>query len=401
VSPYSAQDVAHRAGVDAGFVDRLVELGILTPEGGAFAPSDVPRTRLVRTLERGGAPLDGIAAAIRNGDVSLAFMDTPFYERFASLSGMTFEELAAKTGVPVMLLMVIREAIGFGQPQPEDKVREDELRIASVVQRLLETGSRPVVVERLLRVSGESMRRIAETEGDWWHTDVEMPLLASGLSEREMMERSHELSAELTAIQEKAVLEIYHAQHEHAATKNIVEDIESALARAGVHSRVAQPPCVCFLDLSGYTRLTDERGDEVAAELAGQLSRMVRQASVEHGGKPVKWLGDGVMLHFREAGPGVVAALKMVESASTVGLPPAHVGLHAGPVLFQEGDYFGRTVNVAARIADYARPGEVLVSQEVVEASGDVPVEFTEIGPVELKGVSGLVRLHTAHWIPH
>jgi adenylate cyclase len=225
---------------------------------------------------------------------------------------------------------------------------------------------------------------------------VEMPLLESGMTEREMLERSHELSVELAAMQEKAVLEIYHAHHEHTATKNIVEDIENALARAGVHSRVDQPPCVCFLDLSGYTRLTEERGDQVAAELAGQLSRMVRQASVEHGGKPVKWLGDGVMLHFREAGPGVVAALKMVESAATVGLPPAHVGLHAGPVLFQEGDYFGRTVNIAARIADYARPGEVLVSQEVVDASGEVPVAFTEIGPVELKGVSGLVQLHTA-----
>ena len=62
----------------------------------------------------------------------------------------------------------------------------------------------------------------------------------------------------------------------------------------------------------------------------------------------------------------------MVEAAVSVGLPPAHVGLHAGPVLFQEGDYFGRTVNITARIADYARPGEVLVSQEVVDASGDV-----------------------------
>jgi adenylate cyclase len=65
-------------------------------------------------------------------------------------------------------------------------------------------------------------------------------------------------------------------------------------------------------------------------------------------------------------------------------------------VVFQEGDYFGRTVNIAARIADYARPGEVLVTQEVVDASGRTPVTFKEIGPVELKGVSGSLRLHTA-----
>ena len=78
------------------------------------------------------------------------------------------------------------------------------------------------------------------------------------------------------------------------------------------------------------------------------------------------------------------------------GLPPAHVGLHAGPVIFQEGDYYGQTVNVASRIADYARPGEVLVSQEVVDASGGAEVAFREIGPVELKGVAGAVRLHAA-----
>jgi adenylate cyclase len=65
-------------------------------------------------------------------------------------------------------------------------------------------------------------------------------------------------------------------------------------------------------------------------------------------------------------------------------------------VLFQEGDYFGRTVNIASRIADYARPGEVVVSQEVVEATDDPSVRFTEIGPVELKGVAGPMRLHSA-----
>ncbi len=85
----------------------------------------------------------------------------------------------------------------------------------------------------------------------------------------------------------------------------------------------------------------------------------------------MKWLGDGVMLHFPDPGLGVVAALEMVAGVAEAGLPPAHVGLHAGPVIFQEGDYYGQTVNVASRIADYARPGEVVVSQEVVDAVGD------------------------------
>jgi adenylate cyclase len=72
------------------------------------------------------------------------------------------------------------------------------------------------------------------------------------------------------------------------------------------------------------------------------------------------------------------------------------VGIHAGPVLFQEGDYFGRTVNLASRIAEYARPGEVLVTQEVVDQSEPDGVAFREIGPVELKGIGGAVNLHAA-----
>jgi adenylate cyclase len=102
------------------------------------------------------------------------------------------------------------------------------------------------------------------------------------------------------------------------------------------------------------------------------------------------------MFFFRDPGPGVQAALEMVAGAKEAGLPPAHVGLHAGPVLFQEGDYFGRTVNVAARIADYARQGEVLVSDEVVAASQVPAIAFDPIGAVELKGLTEAVSLHVA-----
>jgi adenylate cyclase len=154
---------------------------------------------------------------------------------------------------------------------------------------------------------------------------------------------------------------------------------------------------MCFLDLTGYTRLTEERGDEAAAELAARLAGLVRRSAQAHDGMPVKWLGDGVMFYFRAPAAAVLAALAMAEVVVSHGLPPAHVGIHAGPVIFQEGDYFGRTVNLAARIADYARPGEVVVSQEVVDTADKAPVAFTEIGPVELKGVPGTLRLYTAH----
>jgi class 3 adenylate cyclase len=149
--------------------------------------------------------------------------------------------------------------------------------------------------------------------------------------------------------------------------------------------------------LAPTDRLTQERGDDAAAELAATVARLVRRSSVQHGGKPIKWLGDGVMFYFADPGQGTRSALQMVDGLAAAGLPPARAGLHSGPVLFREGDYFGQTVNVTARIAEYARQSEVLVSQAVADASQEEGLAFGDIGPVELKGVSGTVHLLRAH----
>jgi adenylate cyclase len=397
VSGYTRQEVAQRAGVDPDYVDRLVELGILPPAAGdAFSPGDALRARWVQSLERAGVPLEKLAAVIRDGALSFSFLDVGAYDRFAGLSGTTFHHLSAQTGIPLELLLVVREAFGFAEPRPEDTVREDELSVVPMIELQLAKGLRPVVIERWLRVCGDSLRRIAETEAAWWNSEVEMALLASGMTEGEMLQAQADLGSQMAPLIDQALFAIYHGQQEHAWSQVFVEHVEGALEGAGLHRRLDRPPAMCFLDLTGYTRLTEERGDAAAADLAARLAGLVRRSSQEHGGTPVKWLGDGVMFYFRDPADAVLAAVDLVEVVGSHGLPPAHVGIHAGPVVFQDGDYFGRTVNLAARIAEYARPGEVLVSQEVVDAAEEGPVTFTEIGPVELKGVPGTLRLHIA-----
>ena len=124
---YTRQEVAQRAGVDPGYVDRLVELGILTPEAGeAFSPGDALRARWLQSLERAGVPLEGLAAAVRDGVLSFSFLDVAAYDRFAGLSGTTFQQLSADTGIPLELLMVVREAFGMAEPHPDDTVRASE-----------------------------------------------------------------------------------------------------------------------------------------------------------------------------------------------------------------------------------------------------------------------------------
>jgi adenylate cyclase len=185
-----------------------------------------------------------------------------------------------------------------------------------------------------------------------------------------------------------------HRVHQTRAwTSNIILAFEQMMESAGIHPLLERLPAICFLDISGYTRLTQELGDDAAANLAATVARLVQRSSVQRGGRQIKWLGDGVMFYFDRPGPGVRAALEMAEALPAAGLPPVHVGLHAGPVLFQEGDYFGQTVNLSARIADYARPGEVLVTQPVVHHADDPAIRFDDVGNVELKGVAGTVPL--------
>jgi len=395
VSGISQRAVAERAGVNRDYVTRLLDIGVLVPDGdGTFTEGDVRRARLYQGLERAGLPLQAIREALDAGELSFGWLDRPLYDLIAALSRRSFLDVSTETGIPLELLTVVREAIGFALPDPDDRMREDELRIVPLLRLQLSRGFPASVVERSLRVYGDALRRIAETEADWWRTQVSLPTLAEGLTEAEMHEATIGFGEELAPLIEQAMFAIYHAHQEHTWTENLIEEVEDALDRAGLRSRMITTPAICFLDITGYTRLTEERGDQAAADLAARLTPLVQRPAERHGGKVVKWLGDGVMFHFRDPGDAVVAALEMRDAVAAAALPPAHIGLHAGPVVFQGGDYFGRTVNVAARIAEQAKPGQVLVTQEVVDRVGSGEVAFEPIGSFALKGVSQPVLLH-------
>jgi adenylate cyclase len=280
-------------------------------------------------------------------------------------------------------------------PEPGELVREDDLELLPAIQAAVAAGIDEDATVRALRVFGDSLRRIAETQNQLFHAKVELPLLRSGLSQRQMLETALQLGSQMTTHDDRWLLAMYRRQQEHAWIADLVEHIEAAVEETGVRRRVEQPPAICFLDLVGYTRLTEERGDDAAAEIAANLADLTQRAARTRGGLPVKWLGDGVMFFFKRPGAAVLAALEMVQQAPAAGLPPAHVGIHAGPVVVQDGDYFGRTVNLAARIAGRAGAGQVLVTDEVVAAGSD-GVRFEALGPMRLKGFVRPVPLHRA-----
>jgi adenylate cyclase len=128
-----------------------------------------------------------------------------------------------------------------------------------------------------------------------------------------------------------------------------------------------------FVDLVGFTALAAERGDDRAAEVALELVARVRALAPRHGAEVVKTLGDGVMLRAGEADDALRLGTRIVCAvAAAPELPPVRVGLHTGPAVSRGGDWYGTTVNVAARLCSAAAGGEVLASEATLAAAGRV-----------------------------
>jgi adenylate cyclase len=245
-------------------------------------------------------------------------------------------------------------------------------------------------------VYADAMRRIAEAEGHVWHAYVEEPMARSGMTGLQISEVGNAFSQVTTPLQEQALLALYRRHQERVWTEDVLLHTETALEEMGLYQRIDRPSAMAFLDVAGYTRLTEEQGDRAAAELAITLARLVQSDAQEHRGRPVKWLGDGVMVFFPDPGDAVEATLAMVRRIPGAGLPTVHAGIASGPIVVQDGDYFGSTVNLASRLAGRAGGGQTLVTDGIASTVTVPGVRFREVGSAELKGIARPVRLHEA-----
>ncbi|MDF2146823.1 hypothetical protein [Knoellia sp. p5-6-4] len=140
---YSRDEAAERAGIEPSGLDRLVALGIVAPdEPSRFSPGDVRRALMAKSLEDAEIPFDHVAAAVKRGAISFAFLDAAAYERFAALGGETFRQVSDRTGVALDLLMGVREATGSAPPEPDDRLREDEMAVVPFLQLQVDAGFR-------------------------------------------------------------------------------------------------------------------------------------------------------------------------------------------------------------------------------------------------------------------
>jgi adenylate cyclase len=153
---------------------------------------------------------------------------------------------------------------------------------------------------------------------------------------------------------------------------------------------------IAFADLVGFTRLGESLEIEQIGEMTGRLFELAAQAA-----RPpvrlVKMIGDAAMFASREPVPVLDAVLGLVGAAGTDEIPPLKAGVATGPALGRGGDWYGRPVNLAARITSFARPDSVVVAQRVKDALESVDGDrfsFSFAGKHRFKGISEETAVH-------
>jgi adenylate cyclase len=389
-------EVARRAGTTVERVRELRDLGLLQAEQGTFRRRDVLRTRVLGDLTAMGINAEDLAAAHAAGELSLGYLESA--GRRHPRSDRSFEQLADEMGIRFEALEAIFIAFGLPQPRRDDAVRQEDLEGIRSLPVLIGAGVSEGQVLQLARVWGESARRVAQYQSHYVHAVIEEPFRRKGLRDNEAFEAAfREVGVRTGRSGEDLLGWLYRRHSETFLTEHQFSHVETALERAGVRARpTPSVEAAAFADLTGYTSLAEEAGDAVAANVSLALSQLVRETAARHRGEVVKMLGDGVHFHFRDPHDAVRASLDVVRQVRSRGLPPAHVGLDAGPMIYDEGDYFGRAVNIAARIAAQARADQVLVGEELARAVEPSGFTLQRIGAFELKGISRSITIYEA-----
>lgn len=389
-------ELAERSGTSVERVRELVNLGFLEPEEGMFRRRDVMRTRVVAELEAKGLDAGALASALASGHLTLGYLESAG-RRFPR-SEQTFARLSEELAIPLETLQMFYVAFGLPRPHADEHVRDEDLPVLKAIPVLFGAGVGEGDVLRAVRVWGECARRVAQFQTHYFHHTIEEPFRRRGLRDNEAFEAAiRDVGLRMGHSGEQMLGWLYRRHSEVFLTEHQFEHVESALEETGVRQRSPRGiEAAAFADLSGYTMLTEEAGDEVAAQVSLTLAQMVNEIASRHQGEVVKMLGDGVHFHFRDPGDAVRASLEIVESVRPRGLPPAHIGVNAGPMIYDEGDYFGRTVNIAARIASQAAADQVFVGEDLVRAVTPRGFRVLEVSEFELKGIAQPVTIYEA-----
>ena len=380
-------EVAALAGTTPERVALLAAHGLAPAPEAGYTSGDVHRIRLLEAVTTAGVPLEALVIGMTTGR-----LDFDAYHELhrdpGPASPRTYAAFGAEADPDGTTLPAFMAATGLAQPDADARLPLDEEAMVGRWLDLVRSVDDPELAVRVVRLFAEASRRATAAAMEvyveaasrlgpdpasvdpedyarllepWSHLARAMPSLAGWLTERHLRRAIDAFSAESS---------------------------EQILAAEGiVPARAVAPPGIAFVDLTGYTRTTQELGDEAAAGLSLRLGELARTHAERHGGRLVKLLGDGALIQLPDGVTAVRATLDLLAALPDAGLPGGHAGISAGPVIEREGDVFGRTVNLAARLSDHAPDGAVYVTEAVAADLAGAGLQAEPAGTADLQGI--------------
>jgi adenylate cyclase len=381
-------EVARELDVSPDTLRRWAREGLVPLPDDRWTPAALAHARIVARLRKRGHPLDEIRAASESGRLAYGFMEDLFPPRGETRS---LEEAAELSGLEPALVERIWTSVGFPAPSG-DEVSDDDLQLLRYIAAALGAGFPLVAFLQLVRVYGQALARIADAEVRLFHLYVHEPLIQDGVPNLEMAEEMEGLARELLPLASPIMDHVHQRYLQHFLDQDIVGHMELEVETGGDLDLGRVRVAIAFADLAGYTRLTEEAGEEEAVDIIERFVEAV-QDTLPDDARVIKTIGDEVMIVGSDASAVLDWAVGFQQLQTERPLP--RIGIHQGLTLYRDGDYYGRAVNLAARVGARAAGGEVLVTRPLVEAAGS-HLEFEHIGDVKLKGFSESTELFLA-----
>jgi adenylate cyclase len=358
---------------------------VIPVEDGRWTEAAAAQARVVARMRERGHSLSSLRRAVRDGRLAFGFVEELLPSMAPTIS---VAEAARRTGLEEELIERLMALLGTPTARA-GMLTEQDAEAVERIAHVLAAGFPLVALLQLVRVYGESLRKLAEAEVRVFHLFVHEPLIREGVPALEMAEEMEALARDLLPVTMPLMDYIHTRYLRFYMEQDVVGHMEAEFAGDRQLGRLSM--AFCFVDLTGFTSYTEEEGDEEALDLLERFVETVED-TLPAEATIVKTIGDEVMIVSPD--PGTLTEWAVGFLALFQDRPQPRVGLHYGDAVYRGGDYFGGDVNLSHRVVARALGGEVLVTRALVDALGESEyLDFEAIGEVELKGFPERVEL--------
>jgi len=389
----SLNEAARISGVSAATLTRWAEAKVIPVKRGRWTTAAAAQARVVARMRERGHSLAELRRAVRDGRLAFGYVEDLLPG--AAEQVIPRGEAAARSGLEEELIERIMTLLGTPTGL-QGVLNEQDAQAVEQMAAVLGAGFPLVALLQLVRVYAQSIRKIAEAEVRLFHLYVHEPLIRQGVDALEMAEEMEGLARELLPLTSPLMEYIHQRYLRFYIEQDVVGHMETDFGGMRQMGRVHMT--FCFVDLTGFTRYTEEEGDEEALDLVERFIETV-EATLPAEALIVKTIGDEVMI----VSPDPVTLTEWAVGFLTLfqERPQPRVGIHYGRAVYRDGDYFGTEVNLTHRVVARALGGEVMVTTAVADAIGESAyLDFNPIGRVELKGFGEPVELFIARARP-